>query len=159
MDIQKIKERSELLEEQCDKLQQYTRRNNLRLFGVPEDDNENLEEIALNIFNQRMGMSHSSSNIDRIHRLIRRENRNKKPRPIIIKFISYKSRNEVVLKRSLLKGSSISIQENLTHARYQILHKAFDKFKAYNVWKRDGNIFIKWNGNRLKNSKQSPCSN
>ena len=73
-----------------DELEQYGRRENLRIYNVPEeqDENDDGEKIVLKIAKELKIELHKSD-IQRAHRLGKPGN---KPRPIIARFISYKKR-------------------------------------------------------------------
>ena len=54
-----------------DELEQYTRRNSVRLTGLTEATNENVYDIVMTIFNEEVGLSPpiTLEEIDRIHRV------------------------------------------------------------------------------------------
>ena len=108
-----------------DELEQYSRRENIRIYGVPEtftkhDDGENLLfQIA-----DELEIELDEYDIQRRHRLGGKPNRkttSAKPRPIIAKFVSYKKRNEFIFAKAELKKSSkflkAFITEDLTQLR------------------------------------------
>ena len=66
-----------------------------------------------------------------------------KPRPVIVKFAQYNTRQKVFKSKSKLKGKNISITENLTGYRMGVLNKAREKFGFKNVWTYDGRILYK----------------
>jgi hypothetical protein len=123
-----------------DDLEQYTRKNSLRIFGVPEQKNENTDEVVSNICKNKLGIDVPAHLIDCSHRLPGREPYH---RPIIVKFISRNTKKNVFTKKRLLKGSNIVITEDLTKLRYQLMKNASKKFGPKNVWSSDGKIFVK----------------
>lgn len=135
------------MESRNDSLEQYTRRNNLRMFGVQEDTKEDVEQKVRDVIKKKLNIALEDCAVERCHRigkLIR-----DKPRPIIIKFLSYKQRNLVFRNKKLLKGSSVVIREDLCSGRLGVYKEAVKKFGSPNVWTRDGSIVIKM-GNRIK---------
>jgi len=121
-----------------DDLEQYARRNNVRVFGVPEKDNEDTDNMVLSIFNDQLGVPIGKDDIDRSHRVgVRSEDR---PRAIIVKFVSYRRRAEVFSQKKKLKGSGVVVCEDLTVVRRQILSRAKDQLGTKNVWTEDGRI-------------------
>ncbi|KAJ8956471.1 hypothetical protein NQ317_008613 [Molorchus minor] len=72
----------------------------------------------------------------------------KKPRPIMLKFMSSYHRNIVFYNKKNLKGSKLTVSEDLTNTRYKLLLKTKDKIGKDNVWSQDGNIHIKYNGQK-----------
>lgn len=139
-----------------DSIEQYTRRNNLRFLAIPENDSENTDDIIIELVKNKFGISLNVTDIERSHRLGKmREGANTKPRPIIVKFLSYRVREAIFTKKRVLKGSRISISEDLTRLRAQLLRKAQDTFGKRNVWTSDGKfIWVKTvHGKSVKYSK------
>lgn len=126
--------------ERTDELEQYQRRNSLRIFGVDEDAGESTDAIAISV-GEKIGVKIAPEDIDRSHRVGVKSPGKK--RPIIVKFVSYKKRNEVFLAKRKLKNTPTVIREDLTKCRLQVLHAAVEKFNFRNVWSVDGVIFVK----------------
>lgn len=132
--------RIEELEYKLDDLEQYQRRQCLRIFGVGENNGEDTDVLAISVA-EKVGVDLSLADIDRSHRVGRRdENR---PRPIIVKFASYRKRSEVFRNKRKLKNSGWTIREDLTKTRHNILREAITKFGQTNVWTQDGVIIVK----------------
>ena len=129
------------LNNKTDNLEQYSRRSNLRIYGVMESNRENTDNLVVNIAQEKLGVSLSPDDIDRSHRI--GKPRRGKPRAIIVKFSSYKKRMEIFKNKSKLKGSSLTIREDLTSLRMKTLSAAVEAFELKNVWSSDGNIVIK----------------
>ena len=153
-----VKERDchiEHLRRKCDDLEQYSRRNNIRIFGVNEEKQENSVAVVLDVFNQKMGLSVKESDIDRAHRTgkIRERSTNgdgssgppskSVARPIIVRFTNYSVRSRVFNSKTKLKGTKVSIREDLTKNRLEDLSAASGKYGLRNVWTRDGIIFCR----------------
>lgn len=85
-----------------DEMEQYSRRVNLRMAGIQERDNENTFQLAMGIINDQVCVAHpiSSEEIDRVHRIGRKVNG--KPRPIMIRFTTFRARQRVYKNRILL---------------------------------------------------------
>lgn len=134
-----------MAENRAEKLEQYTRRNSVRVFNVEETEGERCEEKVLTIFSKHMKITLPDYAIDRCHRVgnkINREGSNR-PRAIIVKFSSYKFRDVVFRNKKLLKGNPAVIKEDLTSTRRDILNHAAKKFEVRNVWTWDGVISVK----------------
>ena len=81
--------------------------------------------------------------IDRSHRLGRATggiSGGGKPRPIILKFVSYQDRSAVFARKKQLKATKIVITENLTKRRAELLAKARDTASVKATWTADGRI-------------------
>ena len=86
-----------------DNLEQYTRRNSLRISGLPDSDNEDVGQKVLELCLQQLQNPVTSSDIDRIHRLGKIGSSN--PRPVLVKFASYGARSSVLKAKSVLRPS------------------------------------------------------
>ena len=152
-----------------DDQEQYSRRNNLRVTGVPENVNEDVGEKIVELCNAELNLGDvqvKPEHIDRVHRVgPRREGVSS--RPILVKFATYRTRQLVYKKRSRLKlrnnteaeegdqngrPNPIYINEDLTKYRSNLLWKARVKKKDKMIndcWSYDGNILIKDSKNKI----------
>ena len=69
-------------------LQARSMRDNLLFFNIPEHEKENTIEIIHDLLEQKIEIEDASKHvkIDRSHRIGRKREGNKKPRPIVVKF-------------------------------------------------------------------------
>ena len=93
-------------------------------------------------------MDLSVEEIDRSHRVGRLVN--DRPRPIIVKFISYRKRSEVFRNKKQLKGTGITVREDLTKRRHNLLKQCIEKHGVTNVWTLDGNVILKDGENKRR---------
>lgn len=140
----KIMKLEQLLCEKTDSLEQYQRRQCLRIFGIPEMDAEDTDKIAIDVAS-KIGIKLETCDIDRSHRVGRKADR---PRPVIVKFVSYRKRREVFQNKKQLKGSGVTIREDLTQMRYKLLKECITKYGVTNVWTIDGAIHVKEGDNK-----------
>lgn len=129
------------LSEKQDDLEQYQRRQCLRIFGVMENSDEDTDTCAIHVARQ-IGVELTKADIDRSHR-VGRAGASDKPRPIIVKFVSYRKRSEVFRNKKLLKNSGVTVREDLTKFRHTLLKQCISKYGVKQVWSIDGNIFVK----------------
>ncbi|XP_071509420.1 uncharacterized protein [Diadema antillarum] len=130
--------------------EQYSRRNCLRIFGVPEADKENTDDVVCRIANQNLGVELRRDDIDRSHRVQRRSPPpvgSSKPSAIIVKMTSYRLRQRLLTNRKKLKGTGLSICEDLTDPNRSLLHDAFlasrtQNSKVVSAWSQDGRIIV-----------------
>lgn len=147
--IKDLENKVEKLEIRVDDLEQYSRRNSIRLSGVGESIIENpikmLEEkLDVEIDHHR--------DIDRYHR-VGKTNPGRKPRDILIKFANYHTKAAVIRSRYKLKGTGYFINEDLTKLRSKLLFECRNLKKQSTLkdaWTRDGNIYIKLNDDTTK---------
>ena len=110
------------------------------LSGVEENphETEDVDKIVLDVISQKLGMeSSTTNNIQRCHRLKTHRPRHspverQSPRPINIKFVSYRKRKNVFASTKKLKGSGLVLTESLTATRQAVLGKAKQTFRVKN---------------------------
>ena len=136
-----------------DELEQYTRKYNLEIHGIPEVEEENLCEQVVKLGNL-LNVNIQRSEIDICHRTA--SNNSGKPRPIIVRFRSYNAKRYLYAARKHLRGmdpgehfggtEKIYINENLTRYRRDLFAKV-RKYKRddhwHSSWSIDGKLFIK----------------
>ena len=140
-----------LLEAQADQAEQYSRRNCLRISGVPETPDENTDNIVLSIAND-IDSEIQLQDIDRSHRIGNPKKKKKStPRDIIVKFSTYRARADFYKQRTIMKERGHEgqfINEDLTRKRSEYLYEARKLLKANNLkgaWSSDGTVLVKNN--------------
>lgn len=146
---QHLRQRIQHLEESADNAEQYSRRNCLRVTGIPESENENTDDLILNLA-RSIDVELTVQDIDRSHRLGRPTNGvSPRPRDIIVKFVSYRSRAKFYKNRVLTKGRGhrgVFINEHLTKSRGRLLYLARRLVKSRQLksaWTSDGVVLVK----------------
>lgn len=141
----------QLMKEEMDSMQQYSRRNCLVLRGVEEKSGENTDAVVLDVLHNKLRLTHITlDHIERTHRLGKPSspsNPRDKPRGIIMRFVSYRPRREVFTAKKALKGSDLVLTEHLTALRHKLLRDAMEQYGKRKVWTLDGRIFAEVNGN------------
>ena len=120
-------------------LEQYGRRNNLRFNGFAESESENTNEIIKDLAKDKLKITLQDSDIDRSHRVGKRGT--DKPRAILVKFTNYNARKKVIKERKHLKGSRLSIHEDLTKQNQVLLKETAKQRGVVSTWSNDGRIF------------------
>ena len=135
-----------------DRQEQYSRRNCLLIHGIVEETAEDTDEKIINTLQQSMDETIKPEDIDRSHRLGKPKfSKNAKPRPMIVQFTRYNTRNRIYRNKKKLKGTRISVTESLTAMRINMLEKAREEHTFNNVWSQDGKImFFDKNQTKLK---------
>ena len=153
------------LANRLDHIEQYSRRNNIRLLGVKATPNEDTDKIVCDIARQ-IGVDISPNDIDRSHRLPNRRsadhdsnesyanaaarNNSAPPPPIIVKFMSHKAKFQMMKNRRKLKGSGTVIVEDLTKKNVNLLAQTSRRPSVKASWTSDGRVFalVKTTGGR-----------
>lgn len=129
----------EAFESRANDLEQYSRRNSVRVFGVPETSKESTDDLVLKVVSEHLSCPMTKANIDRSHRS-GKPRTDDKPRPILVKLSSHRMKAELMKERRKLKGSGISIQEDLTSLNHKILIKLATHPKVEAAWSIDGRV-------------------
>ena len=141
----------EELEAKYDDAEQYSRKFNLEIDGVPESEGEDVSNIVLDLA-ETVEVDLQEEDIDMCHRFYKGEG---KARPIIVKFSNYTSKSEMYSARFSLRNldlaakfgsEKIFINENLTTRRATLYAKVRRKVKTlaqWKMWTTDGKIFVK----------------
>lgn len=136
------------LEKAADQAEQYSRRNCLRITGIQEDPGEDTDEIVLKMAAD-LGADIQINDIDRSHRVGKRRSDRVKPREMIVKFATFRTRQKLYKLRTSLKNkgyNGVFLNEDLTKTRSKVLYDARQIVKseqAKGVWTSDGVILIK----------------
>lgn len=144
------------LESDTDALEQYSRRNTVRISGLPEVPSEDTDSAVLAIARE-LDVPLTPSDIDRSHRVGRVDDSRagsgrRRPRDIIVKFATYNAKQRLYVKRKNLRETasmnSIFINEDLTKKRSKLLYDArclvrMKKLKS--AYASDGKIFVRDN--------------
>ena len=141
-EIESLKTRVGELEYQHDELQQYSRRNSIRVSGLVETPNEDPAELSVDLFNNRMKLAIKPEDIDRAHRVGKRVEG--QTRPLLVKLTSCRARRSI-LRDTGEDRPKVVINEDLTHKRATLLFKARTKKREKRIqdcWPYDGRIVI-----------------
>ena len=134
-------------ESNIDSLEQYGRRNILRISGIPEDPNESTDTKVLDLATD-LNLNLFSHDIDRSHRVGKPIPG--KTRDIIVKFSRYNARRMLYEVRKDLREvedrESVFINEDLTKRRSKLLYDARILVRANHLtaaYSSDGKLFVR----------------
>ena len=134
-----VENTNSLLERRCDDLESYTRRQNLRIVGIPEpnDASETSEDCLTKVKEEISKLDGVHVNldvaIDRAHRVGPKRDRQGNPiqRPMIVRFTSWKARTHVYTKRNK-ERREVRFYVDLTKRRVDLKKKAIEKTQNNN---------------------------
>lgn len=143
------------IDENVRDLEQYSHRNNLVVYGVPEEKNEMILHVVRRLATALQFDEWSPSLIDAVHRM--GKSSESKPRPIIIRFVSRLDKDLFLSKRKVRRNlkakdlgfsseGSIYVNESLTPANRELLKKTRDtaRDRGYSyVWTTNCTIFAR----------------
>ena len=163
--VERVKDELKSVSRDINNLEQYSRRNNVRIFGIRESPNESTDKIVCDLA-ETIGVNINVSDIDRSHRVGRKgdgdqqavnatayqqagglsysdatRKKDSRSRAIIVKFTSHKFKYALMKNRRKLKGSGMVIVEDLTKHNMDLLSAASKmKEKVAATWSIDGRI-------------------
>ena len=138
-------------QQELDRLEQYTRKNSVRLFGIGEQAEEtSVETLAVQVLKDKLKIDVKENDIEIAYRAgkYRREGRRDviKARPVLIKFASHKMKVKVMKAKKEFKGSQFWITEDLTKQNAEKM-KALNQMRIANkvkgAWTTDGKIKVR----------------
>ena len=148
------------LRDRVDELEQYSRRSNVEIQGVPEVAGENVSSLVDKIA-AFLEVGVVTSDVDVVHR-VPRFGKNQDPKPIIVKFCRRSKRDgflaaAIAKKKSLPAGSPSGFQipgvsdrcfinDHLTAANKNLFAKTRNRARAAGykyIWTRDCKIFVR----------------
>lgn len=143
--IKNMASKIKFLENKSEMAEMYSRKNNIRIYGIPEIEGENILATISNHMAEHLNVEVVPQDVDNCHRLgiVNKQTMNARPRAIIVKFVSYKKKMEILMKRKLLRGTSIAVQEDLTKYKMELYKRAGERFGKTNTWVLNGKIFVK----------------
>lgn len=133
--------------EEVDRLEQYGRRDNIRIFGLEETRGEDTTNKVVELAAD-MGLAISANDISVSHRLPtsgRRSGSKKTSRPIIVKFVRRSTKQAVMKNKKELRRKenrkNVYVEEDLTPLRNRIVRALREDSAVKTVWSIDGRIF------------------
>ena len=139
------------VEANLDVLEQYSRRSNLRFFGIPESDGgEETTGKLLSIVNDTMGVTPPVVTSHRLGRRLAGVDVHTRPRPVIVKFATTHVRDVVIRARRRLQetggGPTLYVNEDLTRRRAAQAKKTRElkeEEKITDCWTFNGKVLVK----------------
>ena len=109
----------EVLKRRNIKLEAYTRRENIRIYNIKEESDENTEEQVRNLFVAKLRIPQNDVDairFERVHRIpvkpSSQRSQSRGPRPVIVRFSHYQNKEFVRSFYKNLKGTKIGISDD-----------------------------------------------
>ena len=137
-DINELWKDNDQLCERLRDLEDRSRRDNLRIDGIAELENETweqTEEILHNLFKEKLELENIS--VERAHRVGNKGKNNK--RTIVLKLASFKDKLKIISEARKLKGTNISINEDYSKETLEIRK---EKWKEVKELRKNGTYAI-----------------
>lgn len=164
-EITQLNTRIDDLELKLDQAEQYSRRNCIRIAGLPESENEDTTSVTMELINDTMALDPplELQEVDRLHRVGKPDSQ--KPRGIIVKFATYRSRARVFSAKAALSDkrfgptqTKVYINDDLTRLRAKLLYEARKLKKQkliHDAWTREGTVLVIDNSKKTSSLKST----
>lgn len=145
LEIKELKENNEKLENKLNDLEQYGRRNNIRIYGINKGrskkiETNELEKEVVRQLNEKTGCALVNHQIEACHYLDKSQNQ------VIVRFVSRKTRDEVFYRKKGFRGTKVSVTEDLTSKNYHLLKECQNHFDKKFLWTKYGMVKLNLNG-------------
>ena len=129
------------LENKVNDLEQYTRKNSIRIHGLKEavSGHENTYDLVCDYINSNLKLD---TDIEVAHR-VGPKIRGPKPRSIIVKFLQRSDKLAVMLNRKMLKGSGVSISDDLTSRNVKCINEVRENPRIESAWAWESKLYAK----------------
>ncbi|GFS27283.1 hypothetical protein ElyMa_005253800 [Elysia marginata] len=142
-EVEQLKINFDFLKEHNNTLEQYTRTNNIRIFGVKDtfkhESAEETEQIVIKLIKKHLNINIEEKDIDSVHRL--GIFKNGSDRAIIVRFLSRKTATKILANRRRLKGTGVALAEDLTRTNLDRLYKVKALEGVKSAWSKKGTIY------------------
>ncbi|CAB3991401.1 Hypothetical predicted protein [Paramuricea clavata] len=130
-EVASLKSKFVIVEAKANENEQYSRRNNIRIFGLPEAKDENCYKIVIDLCKDELKIDVTSDDIDRAHcvRKLKQANAlnvgegqaSSQPRAILVKLNGYFTKLKFMRGKRNLSCKRIYINEDLTKINHRLL--------------------------------------
>ena len=130
-EIRNLWDNCEYLKDKNRILEDRSRRNNLRVDGLYENEGENwqqTEEKVKKLFKEKLCIERNIE-IERAHRTNGKENNATRPTTIIMKLLSYKDKEIILANSKKLNGTGIYINEDFSEETRKIRRSLREQMK------------------------------
>ena len=128
-----------------DRQEQYSRKSSFRIFGVPEEEKEQIEDVTVKVIKDELEIEMKKEEIDIVHRT--GYSRNGKQHPILVKCLSHKAKSKVMAAKK--KAKTVKIHKDLAFGIKRMLMELVDRkqeLELDSVWTIDGKVRYKFVG-------------
>lgn len=142
LDVSAIKEDLTTLDHsfqrQLNELENYQRRENVRIFGLPESKEEKPIQLVTQ-FLAKHNFNIKEEDIHIAHRVGRKVP--DKSRAMIVRFFNRNTRNKVIKNRKVLRGKGVSIGEDVSQLTMKTLIRVQQSEMVAKAWVWGGKVF------------------
>ena len=145
--INKLKREVEAVREHAIKNEQYSRKNNLKIFGLQEKEGGQCVEEVQTMVKEKLKLSLRKEDIEVAHRLP--ATKRSATRPVIVKLRDTGIKFSLLKARRLLKGTGVSVTEDISQSILDTTKQLRDSPTTKDAWCWNGKIYIKDDKDRI----------
>lgn len=119
--------------------EQYSRKNNIKIFGMKEEQNEDCVQKVIELAREKLKVELTTSQVEVAHRT----RSQRKPQPIIVRFNNHTTKMQVLRNRSKLKGVGVSMAEDLCRDLMTVYNRVKEDQRVVSTWAWNGKVFVK----------------
>ena len=140
-DLLKYKENANEALKMANFNEQYSLKHNIKVFNLPEANNENIEKIFCTTIQQKIGLTVKTEDIQAIHRLPKRSGKDTH-KSIIVKFYSSGIKQKLLRKKKELKEKhSIICTEDVTAKNIGLINRLSRHPQINYAWYYNGHVY------------------
>lgn len=126
-------------------LEQYSRRENIKIFGLMESRDEDIKEEVMEFLTKKMKCDVDEADVNAVHRLDTKSQASiiNGARPVIVRFTSRDIKLSVMKARKILKGSRVFVSDHLCKSMNALFNRVRKDPQVENAWSWDGSVFFK----------------
>ncbi|XP_048487442.1 uncharacterized protein LOC125490951 [Plutella xylostella] len=159
-----LQHQTDILIKQDNENQQWSRRSNIEIFGIPERKDENLLSVVQDLANRVDFPLDINRDVDFVTRVASSDKDNKKPKPIVLRLLARYKKDDFLAKLKKLKGLKgsdigytgnsglIFFNDHLTKSNKSLLYMAKKRARELNY----KYIYVKNCSIRVRFSDTSP---
>lgn len=126
--VSELERENSTLQKRIQGLEESSKKNSIIIFGLAEEteDSSSLKEEILSLFNNTLSIEVSLQDIDNLYRTRKRGDT---ARPVIVRFVRFSDKQIVLRSTHKLKGTSLSITNDITLQQQQEQKTLYKFFK------------------------------
>lgn len=130
--------------------EQYSRKNSLRINGLSVPANTSITDTVIDFFGSKLNLTFDQSSFCAVHfvNTFKSSKSLRKP-PIIVKLVRTSDKIKIIKERRRLKGSSFTIQEDMTKKNVLLLNRVRNSDGVEDAWFTNGRVFCKRGGRKF----------
>jgi regulator of replication initiation timing len=154
--LAEVKHTAKVALERANDTDQYSRRNNIRIYGLKEkqkgaggeEGGDDTEEQVLKLFST-MQLKVKAEDLEAAHRLGAKNPDKNTSRGVIVRFINRKQKENAIKNRRKLKNTGVVVVEDLTDVNYKLLQRVKSDPLCENAWTINGKVTMKTKSGRI----------